>query len=303
MEDENLISEEISRTTLDIERVLNGKNVFPEYYEAAASIARPRHFPSPVNDPDWIGSTTDWFVESRIALEVGPGRGEFAEAVVKKTGKLEKYYIIDMSQGMLTLVKKRIQTVGSKVESIFIHADVDSDHLLDIPDHSIDRIIMINAFQDINPLTALRVFRRILSQEGLFRANVISREIREKFSDDNDLFDGERGYFYLTRYPAAENNKGIEPIGYINTKDGDKVPFYRMLRSYYRTEIDEIFNECGFEIISANPLILPKDVWMNSAAAQDKGLANIRRMELMDKFGGYPGSIEIIAKPLINKLN
>jgi hypothetical protein len=63
---------------IEIERTGTEKNVQPEYYEAAAAIAQPRHFPSPVNDTKWIKSATEWFVGSRTAMEVGPGRGEFA---------------------------------------------------------------------------------------------------------------------------------------------------------------------------------------------------------------------------------
>lgn len=288
--------------TLEIEIAVT-KHVFPEYYEAAAAIAQPRHFPSPVNDLEWINSATDWFVESQTIMEVGPGRGEFAEAVVRKAEDLKRYYIVDMSQGMLNLVRERIQTVETEVKSVFICADVDSDPLSEIPDHSVDRIIMTNAFQDINPSTALMTFRRILKSTGLFRANVLDREIREKFSTEDDFFDRESGYFYLTRHPPGESENDVEPIGYVTSKDGEKIPFYRMMRSYYRSELDAIFNECGFEIVSDAPLILPKEIWVNSVAAEGREGANIRRLELMDKLGGYQSSIEIIAKPVTDQKN
>ncbi len=289
------------RTMIEIERTGTEKNVQPEYYEAAAAIAQPRHFPSPVNDTKWIKSATEWFVGSRTAMEVGPGRGEFAEAVVRKKGELKRYYIVDMSEGMLNLVRERIQTVETEVEVIFICADVDRDPLFAIPDRSVDRITMINAFQDINPLAALRVFRRILKPTGLFRANVLSREIREKYSFEEDFIDRATGCFYLTRHPPVENKEGINPIGYITKKEGEKIPFYRVLKSYYRSELDKIFLDCGFEIISETPVILPKNVWMNSVAAQDKEHTNPGRLEFIDKLGGYPSSVDIIAKPLNNQ--
>ena len=277
------------------------KHVYPEYYEAAAEIAQPRHFPSPVNDSKWINSATDWFVESETAMEVGSGRGEFAEAVMKKARGLNRYYIVDMSPGMLDLVERRIRTVKTEVEPVFICSDVDTDSLMEVPDHSVDRIIMTNAFQDINPLAALRTFRRILKPTGLFRANIIDREIREKHSTEDDFFDRELGYFYLTRHPPNEGGVEIEPIGYVTRGDGKKTPFYRMMRSYYRSEIDEIFNESGFEIISDVPLILPKEIWMNSAAAQGRG--NDRQPKLVDKSGRYQSSIEVIAKPVTDYEN
>ena len=286
---------------IETERTGIGKNVYPEYYEAVAAIAQPRHFPSPVNDTKWIESATEWFVESRTAMEVGPGRGEFAEAVVRKRGELKRYYIIDMSGGMLNLVKERIQAVETEVEVTFICADVDYDPLFEIPDRSVDLITMINTFQDINPLAALRVFRRILHPTGLFRANVLSREIREKYSFEEDLFDRATGCFYLTSHPPIENKEGIKPIGYISNKEGEKIPFYRILKSYYRSELDKIFNDCGFKIISETPVILSKAVWMNSVAAQGKEHTNPGRLEFIDKLGGYPSSVDIIAKPLNNQ--
>jgi hypothetical protein len=85
--------------------------------------------------------------------------------------------------------------------------------------------------------------------------------------------------------------------GYITIKTGEEVPYYRMMRSYYRSELASIFADCGFEILSEKPIILPKKVWMNSSAG--RGMKhNPKRQELIDKFGGYPGSIDVIAKSL-----
>lgn len=283
---------------IETERTETGKKVYPEYYEAVAAIAQPRHFPSPLNDSKWIKSTSDWFVESRTALEVGPGRGEFAESVVKRKGELRKYYIVDMSRGMLNLVRNRIQNVQTDVEVIFICADVDYDPLFEIPDASVDRIIMTNTFQDINPLAALKLCRRILAPAGLFRANVLSREFREKNRVAEDRYERTTGCFYLTRHPSPEHKKGLKPIGYITNNEGEKIPFYRILKSYYRSELDKIFHDCGFEIVSETPLILPKDVWLNSVVAQSREHTNTRRLELLDKLEGYPSGFEIIARPL-----
>jgi ubiquinone/menaquinone biosynthesis C-methylase UbiE len=272
------------------------KNVYPDYYDAVASVARPHHFPSPVNDPEWLKSTVDWFVEARTAMEVGPGRGEFAESAATRGG-LSRYYIVDMSERMLDLVKTRLEKVDTGTELVFLQADVDRDPLSEILDGTIDKIIMINAFQDINPRNALGQFKRVLKPGGLFRANVADRVVREETADDDDLFDKESGYFYLTRHPNAEGQKKVNPLGYITIKTGEEVPYYRMMRSYYRSELASIFADCGFEILSEKPIILPKEVWMNSSAG--RGMKhNPKRQELIDKFGGYPGSIDIIAKSL-----
>jgi len=275
-------------------RVVTEKHVYPDYYDAVASAAIQHNFPSPVNDPKWLKSTVDWFVEAEIAMEVGPGKGELAESAAIR-GSLCRYYIVDMSEVMLDLVKARLEKADTSTELVFIHADVDRDPLSEIPDGTVDKIIMINAFQDINPRNALREFRRVLKPGGLFRANVANRAVREETASDDDLFDKESGYFYLTRNPGSDVQKEVKPLGCITTKTGEEVPYYRMMKSYYRSELASIFGDCGFEILSAKPIILPKEVWMNSSAA--RGMKhNPKRQELIDKLGGHPGSIDVIAK-------
>ena len=270
------------------------KNVYPDYYNAVASAARTHHFPSPVNDPQWLKPTVDWFIDAETAMEVGPGKGEFAESVAMR-GSLSRYYIVDMSDRMLNLVKARLEKADTSTELVFLHADVDRDPLSMIPDGTVDKIIMINAFQDINPRNALREFRRILKPGGLFRANVADRVVREETAADDDLFDKESGYFYLTRNPGADDQKEVNPLGRITMKTGEEVPYYRMMRSYYRSELASIFGDCGFEILSEKPIILPKEVWMNSSAGRAMK-HNSKRQELIDRFGGYPGSIDVIAR-------
>ena len=70
--------------------------------------------------------------------------------------------------------------MSKNLELVFIHADIDSDPLNQIPDNSLDKIIMINAFQDVNPYSALKTFRRIISPKSFFRVNVINREFRDE---------------------------------------------------------------------------------------------------------------------------
>ncbi len=130
---------------------------------------------------------------------------------------------------------------------------------------------------------------------ALFRANVADRAVREETAADDDLFDKENGYFYLTRNPGADDQKEVKLLGSIIIKTGEKVPYYRMMRSYYRSELASIFGDCGFEILSEKPIILPKEVWMNSSAGRAMK-HNSKRQELIDRFGGYPGSIDVIAR-------
>jgi ubiquinone/menaquinone biosynthesis C-methylase UbiE len=273
-----MISSEIPRT----------KNVYPEYYDAVAAQTEPRPFPSPVNDPQWLSGAVDWFAQGENVLEVGPGRGEFAEAVVKKGGP-KRYYIADMSQSMLGLVKEKIEKIGPSPEMAYLHADIDFDPLSDIPDASLDRIIMINVFQDVNPHEALRTFRRVIAQKGLLRINAVSRELREEHLSDDENYDRESGHFYLTRSPSED----MKPLGLLPRNDGGAVPYYRILKSYYLQDLHKMFLDSGFEIISTQPVILPRDVWAKTAAAQGRNRDGTTR-----KYGGHPGSNDIIARPI-----
>ncbi|MGD0954805.1 MAG: class I SAM-dependent methyltransferase [Methanotrichaceae archaeon] len=267
------------------------KNVYPEYYDAAAAQIEPRPFPSPVNDPRWLSAAVDWFSQAETILEVGSGRGEFAEALVRRGGP-KRYYLVDMSQGMLDLVRERAGKLSKNLELIFIHADIDSDPLNQIPDNSLDRIIMINAFQDVNPYSALKTFRRIISPKGFFRVNVLSREFRDENYRDEENFNKEIGYFYLTRSHFAD----VKPLGYFTDKKGDRIPYYRILKSYYRKDLDKVFRECGFEILSAEPIILPKEVLLRAKTmAWNKSAL---REGILSKYGGYPASIDVIARPI-----
>lgn len=49
-------------------RVKIEENVYPDYYDAVALATKPHHFPSPVNDPEWLKPTVNWFVEAETAM-------------------------------------------------------------------------------------------------------------------------------------------------------------------------------------------------------------------------------------------
>jgi ubiquinone/menaquinone biosynthesis C-methylase UbiE len=267
---------------------LKARRVAPGYYDAVAASAKIRPFPSPVNDPQWLASAAEWFSQGRCVLEVGPGRGEFAEAVIRRGGP-ERYYLADISQGMLDLVRERT-SFESNVERMFLHADIDSDPLEAVLDGCLDRIIMINAFQDVDPKAVLKTFRRVVAPQGLLRVNVISREFREEFLSQDENFDRDQGHFYLTRSPA----EGVEPLGFLRREGGEEVPYYRILKSYYSSDLKEIFQESGFGIVSAEPIILPREIWARTAA----GKRAEPREEILRRFGGYPGSIDVISRPI-----
>ncbi|VVB72374.1 Uncharacterised protein [uncultured archaeon] len=149
---------------------------------------------------------------------------------------------------------------------------------------------MINAFQDVDPHAALKTFRRIISPQGLVRINVISRELREENLSRDEDFDRETGCFHLTRCPS----ENVEPLGFIERANGKRVPYYRRLRSYYRPDLERLLRDGGFEIISAQSIILPRDIWIRSSAS-DKA----RRWEdIIKKYGGYPGSVDTILRPI-----
>jgi ubiquinone/menaquinone biosynthesis C-methylase UbiE len=272
------------------------KKVRPEYYDAIAVQIPPPTWPSPVNDPQWLNSAVDWFSQAETIMEVGSGRGEFAEALVRRGGP-KRYYLVDMSQGMLDLVRERAGKLSKNLELVFIHADIDSDPLTQIPDNSLDKIIMINAFQDVNPYSALKIFRRIISPKGFFRVNVFSREFRDEiFGNDVDFsddvhFDKETGCSYLILSPSAN----LKPLGYFTDKKGDRIPYYRNLKSYYRKDLDKVFKECGFEIQSADPIILPNGVWAKAILSWD---ISAQMQEFLIKHERYPTIIDVIAVPI-----
>ena len=279
-----------------IERLAAEKSVQTDYYDAAAAMNRPRRFPSPVNDPDWLEQASSWFVEGRVCLEIGPGRGEFARAAIRRQGLMQRYYIVDMSRVMLDKVMSSLGDCGG-VELNPICSDIDQDPLPAIPDQSVDRAIMINVFQDLQPLKALRHLRRIISPDGLLRANMSDREVRDTLRIDDEFFDRETGSFYMTRPPLEERQQDVSPLGFVNM-NGNKVPFYRILKSYYRDQLHEIFQKCGFEIIRETPMILSKKVWMDSVEGRHKDHINEKKRELIEKFGGYPGKLDVIARPV-----
>jgi hypothetical protein len=81
-----------------------------------------------------------------------------------------------------------------------------------------------------------------------------SLQFRDENFRDEEYFNKETGCFYLTRSHSAD----VKPLGYFTDKKGDMIPYYRILKSYYRKELDKVFKECGFEILSADPIICPK---------------------------------------------
>jgi len=64
---------------------------------------------------------------------------------------------------------------------------------------------------------------------------------------DEEFFDRETGCFYMTRPPMDERQSDVSQLGFLK-RGGMQVPFYRVLRSYYRYQLKEIFQKCGFEI-------------------------------------------------------
>lgn len=265
------------------------RSVAPGYYDAVAASSQIRPFPSPVNDLRWLNSAAEWFIQGRWVLEVGPGRGEFAETVIRLGGP-EKYYLVDISQSMLDLVRQRTN-FESKVERIFLNADIDSDPLEAVLDGCLERIVMINAFQDVDPKAVLKTFRRVVAPQGLLRMNVISREFREVFLSQDENLDKDQGHFYLTHAPGD----GVKPLGFLRRYGGEEVPYYRVLKSYYSSDLKEIFHEYGFEIVSAETIIIPREIWARTAAGR-----KITEMqeEILKRSGGYPGSIDVVARPI-----
>lgn len=275
------------------------KSVHCEYYNARAAEIEPRPFPSPVNYSKWLNSAVDWFSRAETIMEVGPGRGEFAEALIRRGGP-KRYYLVDMSKGMLDLVKEKMGKLNQNTEVVFIHVDIDSDPLNQVPDNSLDKIIMINTFQDINPYSALKTLHRIISPEGIFRVNVISRESWDEKLHDEEQFDKGTGAVYNkgtgNAYFIRSPSTDVKPLGYFADKKGDLIPYYRILKSYYCKDLDNIFKECKFKILSADSIIQPNEVLLRAKSMSWNRSAFWP--EILSKFGGFPANIDITARPI-----
>jgi len=87
----------------------------------------------------------------------------------------------------------------------------------------------------------------------------------------------------------------VEPLGFLRREGGEEVPYYRILKSYYSSDLREIFHESGFEIVSAEPIVIPREIWAKTAAGRK--MSEVQE-DILRRFGGYPGSVDIIARPI-----
>ena len=77
---------------------------------------------------------------------------------------------------------------------------------------------------------------------------------------------------------------------------GDLIPYYRILRSYYRKELDKISKDCGFEIISADRIVMSKEGLLR-AKARFQNRSSIR-LRIPSNYVEFPASIDVIARPI-----
>ncbi len=277
--------------------------VRPEYYDAAALAVPCLPFPSPVNDAEWRERRVEWFTEGETGMEVGPGRGEFVEAVLRNPGCLRRLYVVDMSAAMLDSVCGRVRRIETGVDVVFIRADVSANDLRAIPEGTVDRLIMINVFQDIrDPRLALANFRRLLHPSGEMRFNVSDRQCREGMPGRSGrFFCRERGLFFITRYPASGGGgKKVAPLGYIVDEDGRRTPFYRVQKAYYASELRALLRKSGFFVVSEEHLVLSEEVWLKSVAADGGRRVDPELVEFFRRVGGYPAGIEVVVMPAVD---
>ncbi|MFX0026311.1 MAG: class I SAM-dependent methyltransferase [Candidatus Hermodarchaeota archaeon] len=99
-----------------------------------------------------------------IAVEIGPGKGNYTKVVADKILPNGKVYAIDIQEAIINKLKERV-----KKENISnIIPMVDDAYNLSLEDESVDRIFAIACLPEIpEPVRALKEFKRILKQDGI----------------------------------------------------------------------------------------------------------------------------------------
>lgn len=85
---------------------------------------------------DECGITAD-----SVVLEVGPGNGFLTEAIA---GRAKKVWSVELQEGMVRRLQKRVRRFGNKVE--IISADIASTRL---PDNKFDSCLLYYSFHEI----------------------------------------------------------------------------------------------------------------------------------------------------------
>lgn len=98
-------------------------------------------------------------------LIVGGGTGRFLVELLK-LGKVEKLTYVDISAGMISQAKKKVQKIGALDKVDFICGGLDS-----IPDKEYDLICthyFLDCFEEVELSGIMKKFKKLLSKEGVW---------------------------------------------------------------------------------------------------------------------------------------
>ena len=99
-----------------------------------------------------------------IVVEIGPGKGSYTEAVAEKILPDGKVFAIDIQEGVIERLKRRIEKKG--IPNII--PKIDNAYVFSFADESIDRVFAIACLPEIpEPVKVLRECHRILKPNGL----------------------------------------------------------------------------------------------------------------------------------------
>lgn len=241
-------------------------------------------FPSPVNLPEWLDNTANWLGEGTSILEIGPGKADLASKVLSGNRKTKDYFIADISEEILNLARKRIESLQNSAHVHFIQGDLnDKNSLLELKPNSLHRVILVNVFGYVDPDIALSKIHRLLRPDGFLRLTVGDHELFTS-SDDYDP-NINRQYVRGRKFHA---NTGIEPLGYTISSEGEKVPYFGYRRNYSKEEISTFLEKNGFAIEQFKAVIIPKELWLKVRSTQAKFKLSQKENELLEKWGGRP---------------
>ncbi len=99
-----------------------------------------------------------------IVVEIGPGKGSYTEAVAEKILPNGKVYAVDIQEGVIERLKKRVDKKG--ITNII--PKIDNAYAFSFADESVDRVFSIACLPEIpEPIKVLRECHRILKPNGL----------------------------------------------------------------------------------------------------------------------------------------
>jgi ubiquinone/menaquinone biosynthesis C-methylase UbiE len=198
-----------------------------------------------------------WLGAGRTVLEAGPGRGDLAVKTLTETSTIREYILADISLHVLDYAGKRLDAVKKETLVTRIHADLNEKNALQaIPPGSVDRIILVNVFEYLDPITALEQFSTVLGPGGLLRFNVGDVEFHRSGT-------GTPGFSrQLVMKQKRPEGSRAQPAGFTVTPKGEEIPVFRFRHGYTRGEITAILENHGFKDIEIRRIEIPLASWL-----------------------------------------